>query len=105
MGAFLISPLPPFLNQTFCAARPLRSAGVAPLLRYYRPSRRRLAFDRFPGGTGDTIYLAPPISWWDEDGFSSCSACPCHRAVPYHPAEGTGRFSLPAPCPVAFARP
>ena len=31
--------------------------------------------------------LAPSISRWGEDGFSSCSACPCHRAVPNHPAE------------------
>src|SRR5712692_10146345 len=23
---------------------------------------------------------------WDEDGFSSCSTCPCHRAAPNHPA-------------------
>ena len=31
--------------------------------------------------------VAPPISRWGEDGFSSCSACPCHRAVPTTPPE------------------
>src|SRR6516165_2364315 len=75
IGAFVISPLPPFLIQTACAARPLRSAGVTPFLRYYGPGRHRLAFGRFPGFAGYTAYLAPPISRWGEDGFSSCSTC------------------------------
>src|SRR5215471_9713021 len=87
MGAFVISPLPPFLIKTACAARPLDSAGITPLLRYYGPGRHRLAFDRFPGFAGYTTYLAPPISRWGEDGFSSCSTCPCHRAVPTTPPK------------------
>src|SRR5882762_4134371 len=29
---------------------------------------------------------------WDEDGFSSCSTCPCHRAAPNHPAGVAGRL-------------
>ena len=41
----------------------------------------------FPGDAGYTTYLAPPISRWDEDGFSSCSAHPCHRAAPTTPPE------------------
>jgi len=41
----------------------------------------------FPVDTGYTAYLAPPISRWDEDGFSSCSAHPCHRATPTTPPE------------------
>ena len=61
--------------------------GVTPLRCYYGPVRHPLAFDRFPGCAGYTTYLAPPISQWDEEGFSSCSACPCHRAVAFHPAE------------------
>ena len=32
-------------------------------------------------------FLAPPISRRDEEGFSSCFACPCHRAVAYTPPE------------------
>src|SRR6266480_235059 len=82
IGAFVISPLPSLLNQTLCTARPLGSAGVTPLHCYYGPSRHRLAFARFPGLAGYTSYVAPPISRWDEDGFSSCLACPCLRAVP-----------------------
>ena len=32
------------------------------------------------------------MSWWDEDGFSSCSTCPCHRAAPNHPAGVADRL-------------
>src|SRR5262249_40479333 len=39
----------------------------------------------------------------DEDGFSSCSACPCHRAVPTYPAGVTGRLGQPAVCHAGFA--
>src|SRR6516162_8501037 len=34
-------------------------------------------------------YLAPAISRRDEEGFSSCSACPCHRAVASTPPRST----------------
>jgi len=103
MGAFLISPLPPMLSKSSCAVRPLRSTGVTPLHHYYEPRRHRLAFGRFPGKTGYTAYLAPAISAWGEDGFSSCLACPCHRAVPTTPPEGCAstvslrRTLLPSP--------
>jgi len=50
MGAFVNSPLPPVPAPSSCAARPLRSADVTPLPRYYEPSRHRLAFGRLPGG-------------------------------------------------------
>ena len=88
MDAFIMSPLPPMLSKPSCAVRPLRSTGVTPLHHYYEPRRHRLAFGRFPGKTGYTAYLAPAISAWGEDGFSSCLACPCHRAIPTTPAEG-----------------
>ena len=87
--SFVSSPLPRFVETRSCVQQgPLCSAGVTPLQRYYGPSRHRLVFSRFPGGAGYTTYLAPDISAWDEDGFSSCLACPCHRAVPTTPPEG-----------------
>src|SRR6516162_7549174 len=103
MGAFVISPLPPFLIKTACAAGPLCSAGITPLRRYYGPGRHRLVFDRFPGLAGYTTYLAPPISRWDEDGFSSCSTCPCHRAAPTTPPVVPQRIGQFASCHAAFA--
>jgi hypothetical protein len=62
-------------------AGPLGSADITPLQRYYGPSRRPLVFGRLPGVAGYTAYLPPAISRRDQEGFSSCSACPCHRAV------------------------
>jgi hypothetical protein len=83
----VISSLPSLWSEALQTAGSLGSTAVTPLRRYYEPNRHPLAFDRFPGVTGYTIYLAPPISRWDEEGFSSCLACPCHRAVAFHPAE------------------
>ena len=67
------------------------------------PSAHRLAVSHFPGFAGYMTYPAPPISRWDEDGFSSCLACPGHRAVPDTPPEcltasvSLRRFMLPSP--------
>src|SRR5215831_5360172 len=61
MGAFVISPLPPFLIKTACAAGPLGSAGITPLRRYYGPSRHRLVFPRFPAFAVIRGTLLPPF--------------------------------------------
>src|SRR5712691_6540225 len=81
MDAFVISSLPSPMVETLQMAGPLRSADITPLHRYYGPSRHPLVFGRLPGFAGYTAYLAPTISRRDEEGFSSCLACPCHRAV------------------------
>ena len=57
----------------------------------------------FPVDAGYTAALAPPISRWDEEGFSSCSACPCQGAIPNHPARVSRRISQSAPFHAAFA--
>src|SRR5712691_9957301 len=57
------------------------------------PSPSRLSA-AFPAISGYTVYLAPVISPWDEEGFSSCSTRPCHRAVATTPPE----------CPAASVR-
>ena len=104
MGDFVISPLPRLLTKELCAAGSLCSTGVAPFQRYYGPSRHRLVFDRFPGASGYAVYLAPSISRRDEDGFSCCLACPCHRAVPTTPPQGCASSDSLATHPVAFVR-
>src|SRR6201987_3140000 len=81
MDAFVISSLPSPWLEALQMAGPLRSADITPLHRYYGPGRHPLVFGRLPGVAGYTAYLAPAISRRDEEGFSSCSACPCHRAV------------------------
>ena len=47
------------------------------------PSR----FLRLPGISSYTKYLVPLSFSAGEKGFSSCLACPCHRAVANHPAK------------------
>src|ERR1700761_2308075 len=81
MDAFIISSLPSPMLETLQMAGPLRSTDITPLPHYSGPSRHPLVFGRLPGVVGYTAYLAPAISRRDEEGFSSCSACPCHRAV------------------------
>src|SRR5271168_2741139 len=70
--AFIISSLPSLSAEKLQTAGPLCSTDITPLHRYYGPIRHPLAFDRFPGCAGYTIYLAPAISPRDEEGFSSC---------------------------------
>src|SRR5215510_9015929 len=87
MGAFLISPLPPMLLEPLQTAGSLGSTDITPLLRYYGPIRHPLAFPPPSRFTVIRFLHAPPISRRDEEGFSSCSVHPCHRAVATTPPE------------------
>src|SRR4029453_6699052 len=73
---------------------PLRSTGVTPLPRYCGPIRHLLAVRPLPRVTGYSLDMAPPLSRWGEEGFSSRSTCPRHRAVALPRRE----------CPPASAR-
>jgi hypothetical protein len=55
---------------------------------HYAPLRHPLTFDPLPGVTGYRIYLAPAISHWDEEGFSSFLVHPCQHAVGFTPPKG-----------------
>jgi hypothetical protein len=103
MDAFVISSLPSRLKETLQTEGPLCSTGITPFLRSYGPIRHPLAVDRLPGRAGYTIYLAPVISHWDEEGFSSCSACPCHRAVASTPPRSRCRIGQISAPDAAFA--
>jgi hypothetical protein len=76
--------------------------GITPLHCYYGPGRHRLACRRLPGCAGYTTTLLHRFLDGAEDGFSSCSACSCHRAVPNHPAGVSRRISQLASRHVAF---
>ena len=103
LGVFVIRPCLPYRHGNCGAAGLLGSPNITSVLRYYEPIHHRLAVSHFPGLTGYMTYPAPPISRWGEDGFSSCSACSCHRAVPNTPPEcliasvSLRQFMLPSP--------
>jgi hypothetical protein len=93
------------LSEDHSTVGSLRSAGITLRHRYYRPLRHPLLFNRFPGCSGYTGYLAPRISVWEEEGFSSCLACPCRRAAaPTPPKRGHRVSQRPLPL-AAFAFP
>jgi hypothetical protein len=109
LDAFIISSLPSRLTETLQTAGPLHSADVTPLLRYYGPIRHPLAFDRFPGLAGYTVYLAP-------DNFSpgrggllqllGMSLSPCCRCRPAEVKVPQPDFGTPCclrPCVVGSA--
>ncbi len=78
-------------------------ADVTPLHRYSGPVRHPLAFGRFPGSPGYTTNLAPLISQWGEEGFSSCLMRLDHRAVALNPVGASRRASQTGTARVAFA--
>jgi hypothetical protein len=87
MGAFVISPLPPVRLELLHNSRASSLHGHYPasalLLAPPSPSRRP------PTSRCRRLYgfPAPRISPRDEEGFSSCLTCPCHRAVANAPPE------------------
>ena len=84
---------------------PLAPRALSRFIATTSPSATVSSSADFPVETGYTTYPAPPISRWDEDGFSSCSAHPCHRAAPTTPPERIDtrvrvrRSMLPSPHP------
>jgi hypothetical protein len=103
LDTFITSSLPSRLKETLQTAGPLRSTDITPLHRYYWPARHPLVFGRLPGFAGYTAYLAPAISRWDEEGLSSYSACPCHRAVAFTPPRWRCRIGQISAPHAAFA--
>ena len=95
--------MPPVLLEPLQTAGSLRSTGITRLPSYCGPIRHPLAFSPLPGFAGYRTYLPPAISRRGEEGFSSCSACPCHRAVASTPPKWTNRISQISASHAAFA--
>jgi len=97
MNAFIISSLPPIVVGRSLTVGLLCSPDITPVHCSYEPIHHPLVFGSFPGVTGYRTYLAPGISPWNEEGFSSCLTCPCRRAVATTPPEWaavSARFRL-----------
>jgi hypothetical protein len=97
-------PCLPCCQGSYNAAGPLRSIGITRLPHYYRPVRHPLAFGPLPGVAGYRAYLPPTISRRGEEGFSSCLACPCHRAVAFTPPKWVSRIGQISAAHAAFAQ-
>ena len=91
------------LDKGTSTAGSLGSPGITLVLSYYGPFRHPLAFDPFPGFAGYRAYLPPAISRWGQEGFSSCSACPCHHAVAITPPKRIRHISQRVTVHTAFA--
>jgi len=88
LRAFLSdAPASHHCQRNYETAGSLRSLGITPFHRYFEPFRHLLAFLPFPGSAGYRSDLLQSLSLWDEEGFSSCVTCPCHRAAPTTPPE------------------
>ena len=103
MGVFFMPPVPPCVVGEGSTAGRLRSTGITPLPRYSAPIRHPLAFSLLPGVSGYKAYPAPAISRRGEEGFSSCSACPGHRAGAITPPKWSSRLVQPSAAHAAFA--
>jgi hypothetical protein len=80
-------PCLPMLSEDYSQQGPFAPQTLLRFIAHTNPSATLSPFDSFPAVHGYRIYLAPEISLWDEEGFSSCSACPYHRAVATTPPE------------------
>ena len=86
-SVFIRRPASRHCQRNYGTAGSLRSLRVTPVHRYSKPFRHLLAFLPFPGLAGYRSDLLLILSIWDEEGFSSCLTCPCHRAAPTTPPE------------------
>ena len=84
-------------------AGPLRSTDIAPLHRYYGPSRHPLVFGRLPGFAGYTDLPCSSDFSLGRGGLLqllSMSLSPCRR---FHPAEVSSRIGQISAVHAAFA--
>src|SRR5712692_3533017 len=106
MGALVRAPLPPVLSETLRISRasvgPLRSTGITPLRCYCGPIRHPLAVPPLPIA-GYRAELAPPLSRWGEEGFSSRSTCPL-RGAETHPPPARAAASAGCSRPYGLRR-
>ena len=80
-------PCLPVLSEDCHQQGPFAPRTLLRFIANTNPSATLSSFDSLPAVHGYRTYLAPEISPWDEEGFSSCSACPCHRAVATTPPK------------------
>ncbi len=81
------SSILPDLDSSLMVQGPLAPGELPPFTATTDPAATLAPSADFPVVTGYTTYLAPPISRWGAEGFSSCLISPGHRAVALTPPE------------------
>ena len=97
MDAFVISSLPSRLKETLQTEGPFAPRPLLRFIAHTDPSATLSSSIDFPVEPV-ILHPAPVISRRDEEGFSSCLACPCHRAVASTPPRQRcriGQISAP----------
>ena len=97
-GAFINSPLPPWVSENCKQQGPFAPRTLLRFLATMSPSATLSSSTDFLGSPV-IRFAAPPISRRDEEGFSSCLAHPCHRAAANTPPEcSAASVSCSGPC-------
>src|SRR5215468_3008532 len=98
MGAFVISPVPPFLMRNCQQQGSFARRALPRFLATPNPSATLSSSADFPVVPVIRPTQLPPLSRRDEEGFSSCSTRPSHRAVaPTPPEQPAASASLRRP--------
>src|SRR4051794_4143864 len=87
MGGFVISPLPPLVSEEYEQQGPFAPRALPRLDATAGPSATLSPPADFPGCPVIRPGLLRRFRGRDEEGFPSCLACPCHRAVATTPPE------------------
>ena len=85
---FYQTPLPPIIARGIAKQLgPFAPRELPQFIATTNPSATFSPSFLFPVSAGYRSDLLQSVSLWDEEGFSSCSTCPCHRAVPTTPPK------------------
>jgi hypothetical protein len=104
LGGFIKPPLLSFLTPTSVQQGSFALRALPRFIATASPAATVSSSADFPGSPVIGPTWLRRFLGRDEDGFSSCSTCPCHRAAPDHPAGVTDHFGQPVVCHAAFAR-
>jgi len=108
IGAFINSPSPSFLLESYQQQGPFAPRPLQPLPCYYWPVRHPLAFLPFPGVAGYRSDLLQRFLAGTRRASPVCLMRPCHRAVANTPPKwfaasvSLRRAILPAPSSERF---
>ena len=103
LGGVIKPPLPSFLTPTSVQQGSFAPRALPRFIATASPAATVSSSADFPGSPVIRPTWLRRFLGRDEDGFSSCSTCSCHRAARNHPAGVASRLGQPAARHAAFA--